>query len=113
MPVMRQVLMRARGLGGPVLERLEQSAAVWEQAFAQVSANCGAGPLHAFWRHYYGACAEMRFEGAALAMLRDELRDLLAGRQAFTPAARAFLEAFQRLCARAVHDGAALDVVAD
>ncbi|HEY9024944.1 MAG TPA: hypothetical protein VIP05_11635 [Burkholderiaceae bacterium] len=113
MPMMREVRVRAPGGSGRVMERLEQTPAVWEQAFATIMTSPAIGPLHAFWRDYYGACAEMHFEGAALAMLRDDLRTLLRDGQTLTPAARAFLESFQRLCARAVHDGASLDVIAD
>lgn len=109
----RQLIARNSDAAGPILTSLEQDEEVWESAYAEVMSRPDLARLHAFWLHYYGASAEMRFAGTELNELCADLRAMLSARAVLTPAARAFLEAFERLAHEAYTQGAVIDVIAD
>lgn len=109
----RQILARQDGIEGKILSRLEQSDDVWEAAYDVVMAWPKIRRLRAFWRHYYGAGAEMRFDGPALSELSEELRDVLRAGDPLPPPARAFLEQLAQLCELAMRAGARIEVIAD
>jgi hypothetical protein len=110
---MRQILLRAAGALGPVPARLEQSEAVWEQAYAEVMTLTPDRPLYVFWLHYYGVSAEMHFDTPALLELQQDLHAMLRGQVVSSPAARSFLRRLKHLCDRAIREGGSLEVIAD
>ncbi|WP_423760735.1 hypothetical protein [Burkholderia sp. NLJ2] len=109
----RHILARTTGSEGQVLCRLAQTDEVWEAAYDVVMTWPEVRRLRAFWRHYYGASAEMQFEGKALSALGEELRVVLADRDRLPRAARTFIRQFALLCRLAIRQGARIEVVAD
>ncbi|NTX31793.1 hypothetical protein HT746_32580 [Burkholderia pyrrocinia] len=109
----RHILVRTAGSKEQVLSRLKQSDDVWAEAYDVVMAWPGLRRLRAFWRHYYGASAEMQFEGKALSALREELHVVLAEGERLSPAARTFIRQFAQLCDVAIRQRARIEIVAD
>lgn len=96
----------------PGLGVLEMDESVWEDGYSLVVDELEQGPLQTFWKHYYGASAEMVIAGAALARLRKELLAVAPG-CADKPAVGEFLLALARMCTRARRRGHSLHVIAD
>ncbi len=96
----------------PGLPVLAMDESVWEDGYALVIDELEQGTLQTFWKHYYGASAEMVIAGPALAGLRKELLAVAPG-CTDRPAVHAFLRAFARMCARARRLHHSLHVIAD
>lgn len=109
---MRQVFLEAPGPQGPRLDSLDQTEEVWVAGYPRVMTLPGVRPLHIFWRHYYGASAQVTWSGATLALLLEDL-DVVLPACAALPAVQAFLQALAALCRRALRHGLVLQVVAD
>lgn len=96
----------------PGLPALAMEESVWEDGYSLVIDELESSRLQTFWRHYYGASAEMVVPGTALAAFRKELL-AVAPTCAAKPEVMAFLLELAKWCARAQRTKRSLHVVAD
>ena len=96
----------------PGLPSLPMDESIWEDGYSLVIDELKQGVLQKFWKHYYGASAEMVVSGDGLAVLR---KDILAAVPVCTdkPAVVGFLLDLARMCARARRSKHSLHVIAD
>jgi hypothetical protein len=111
---MRRIILVPEGERpeAPGLACLPMDEAVWEDGYSLVVNEMSRGMLQVFWKHYYGASAEMVVSGDPLTELR---KDILAVTPACKdkPAVLEFLVSLSRMCSRARRQGGSLHVIAD
>ncbi|CAM3666055.1 hypothetical protein [Paracidovorax anthurii] len=99
--------------GGAEVADLWQPESLWESHYRDVMDTAPAeGPLFTFWKHYYGASAEMLVEGADLLRWSEECEAVLARFSSQGPLS-AFLRELGTHCLQAHRLGAGLQVIAD
>lgn len=111
---MRRIIQVPEGVGPemPGLLSLAMDEIVWEDGYSLVIDELDNGTLQTFWKHYYGASAEMVIAGRELAMFRKEIL-AVAPACSRKPAVFEFLLALSRMCARAHRENHSLHVIAD
>ena len=85
---------------------------VWEDGYSLVIDELADGTLQTFWKHYYGASAEMVVSGPALTVFRKEIM-AVAPSCSGKPAVFGVLVELARMCARAHREKHGLHVIAD
>jgi hypothetical protein len=111
---MRRIIQVPEGVGPdmPGLHSLSMDETVWEDGYSLVIDELDSGTLQTFWKHYYGASAEMVIAGREVAVFRKEIMAVapaLSGK----PAVFEFLLALSRMCARTHRENHSLHVIAD
>ncbi|MDQ0570515.1 hypothetical protein QFZ42_002349 [Variovorax paradoxus] len=111
---MRRIIQVPEGVRPetPDLPSLSMDESVWEDGYSLVIDELAHGALQTFWKHYYGASAEMVISGQQLAEFRKEIM-AAAPNCASKPAVLEFLMQLARICARARRQKHSLHVVAD
>jgi len=85
---------------------------VWEDGYSLVIDELKDGALQKFWKHYYGASAEMVVSGHHLIELSKDIMAAVPS-CADKPAVLDFLLDLARMCARAHRQKHSLHVIAD
>ena len=96
----------------PDLPSLSMDESIWEDGYSLVIDELKQGVLQKFWKHYYGASAEMVVSGHELTAFRKEIMAAVPG-CADEPAVLGFLLDLARMCARAQRQKHSLHVIAD
>ena len=111
---MRRIILVPDGVKPetPGLSALPMDESIWEDGYSLVIDELQHGTLQKFWKHYYGASAEMVIAGPALTEFRN---DVMAAtpRCVAKPAVGEFLVALARLCGMAHRRRQSLHVIAD
>jgi hypothetical protein len=96
-----------------VLNELCLPEHLWESAYQGVTQQCAEeSPLHAFWKHYYGASAEMEVNGQDLLKLYEDCQRLCAMQRPDSSLA-IFLRGLGLRCLLAYRVRGSLRVIAD
>jgi hypothetical protein len=111
---MRRIIQVPEGVRPetPDLPSLPMDESVWEDGYSLVIDELKDGALQRFWKHYYGASAEMVVSGHDLIALRKDIMAAVPG-CAGKPAVVDFLLDLARMCARAHRQKHCLHVIAD
>jgi len=111
---MRRVLLVPAGARpvDPGLNSLSMDEQVWENGYPLVVGKARHGLLQAFWRHYYGASAEMFVASDQLLELHNDIMATIPACVGEMPVVR-FLNDLGRMCLQAHGDGSGLQVIAD
>ena len=96
----------------PDLPSLSMDESIWEDGYSLVIDELKQGVLQKFWKHYYGASAEMVVSGHELTAFRKEIMAAVPG-CADEPAVLGFLLDLARMCSRAHRQKHSLHVIAD
>lgn len=111
---MRRIILAPDGTRPhtPNLPSLPMEESVWEDGYSLVIDEQETGTLQTFWKHYYGASAEMVISGPALTAFRKDIM-AVAPVCADKPVVLDFLLDLARMCARARREKSSLHVMAD
>ncbi|KQU89130.1 hypothetical protein ASC78_22955 [Variovorax sp. Root318D1] len=111
---MRRIIQAPEGMEPetPGLPSLPMDESIWEDGYSLVIDELKQGALQKFWKHYYGASAEMVLSGDDLAALRKDIMAVVPG-CADKPAVAGFLLDLARMCSRAHRQKHSLHVIAD
>ncbi len=111
---MRRVLLVPAGARpvDPGLNSLSMDEQVWENGYPLVVGKAPHGLLQDFWRHYYGASAEMFVASDQLLELHSDIMAAIPACVGEMPVLR-FLNDLGRMCLQAHGDGNGLQVIAD
>jgi len=96
----------------PGLPSLPMDESVWEDGYSLIIDELKEGALQRFWKHYYGASAEMVVSGDDLIALRKDIMAAVQGCES-KRAVVDFLLDLARMCARAHRQKHSLHVIAD
>ncbi|CAB5712603.1 Uncharacterised protein [Delftia tsuruhatensis] len=111
---MRRVLLIPAGASpvDPGLACLLMNEYVWESGYPLIVGKTRQGLLQEFWRHYYGASAEMFVPPDQLLELHNDIMAAIPLCAGALPVLR-FLSDLGRMCLQAHGEGAGLQVTAD
>jgi len=111
---MRRVLLIPAGARpiDPGLSSLSMDDSVWENGYPMIVGKNRHGLLQDFWRHYYGASAEMFIPADQLLELHNDIMAAIPACAGELQVLR-FLSDLGRICLLAHGEGAGLQVIAD